>query len=125
MAKIKYYFDPGSSQYRRAETSSTDILINLLGITVLAVAIACVFTLLYNNYFESPREMRLSHEVKEMEFHYGELNRKVESLSAALSSVEDRDDNIYRTVLGSSPIDHAIREGGRTVGAGTVSEILE
>ena len=113
MAKIKYYYDTESSQYKRIKTNTADTLINVSGILVLALGIACGLTVFYNANFESPRELQLVNEVKEMEFYYGELNKKVESLSAALSSVEHRDDNIYRMVLGSTPIDHSIREGGR------------
>ena len=113
MAKIKYYYDTESSQYKRIKTNTADTLINVSGILVLALGIACGLTVFYNANFESPRELQLVNEVKEMEFYYGGLNKKVESLSAALSSVEHRDDNIYRMVLGSTPIDHSIREGGR------------
>jgi murein DD-endopeptidase MepM/ murein hydrolase activator NlpD len=112
MARIKYYFDTESSQYKRVKTGTGDILLNFSGILILSFGIGGAMSLFYNNYFESPRELRLSHEVKEMEFYYGQLNKKVESLSVALTSVEHRDDNIYRAVLGSTPIDPSIRDGG-------------
>jgi murein DD-endopeptidase MepM/ murein hydrolase activator NlpD len=112
MAKIKYYYDTESSQYKRAKANTGDVIVNLAGILILALGISSAMTVFYNYYFESPRELRLSHEVKEMEFYYGELNKKVESLSVALSAVEHRDDNIYRVVLGSVPIDQSIRKGG-------------
>src|SRR5258708_5539768 len=111
-SRIKYYFDTESSQYKRVRVSTGDIVVNFSGILFLTLGIAGIMTLFYNTYFESPYELRLSNQVKEMEFYFGELNKKVELLSGALSSVEHRDDHIYRAVLGSTPIDPAIRIGG-------------
>lgn len=113
MARISYYYDTKSSQYKRVKSNPTNTVINVTGVLTLALGMACVLTLAYNSYFESPRELALAHQVNEMKFYYSELNRKVESLSVALTSVEYRDDNIYRTVLGSPPIDQSIREAGR------------
>ena len=112
MAKIRYYYDTESSQYKRERVKTSDVIINLLGIAALGMVIGLVLTLCYTMFFESPRELKLHHEVKEMEFYYGELNKKVESLNGVLTSIEQRDDNIYRVVLGSNPIDKNIREGG-------------
>src|SRR5689334_25094955 len=81
MAKIRYYYDTESSQYKRERVKTSDVIINLLGIAALGMVIGLVLTLCYTMFFESPRELKLHHEVKEMEFYYGELNKKVESLN--------------------------------------------
>jgi murein DD-endopeptidase MepM/ murein hydrolase activator NlpD len=112
MSQIRYYFDTQTSQYKRVQPSKSDFAVNVAGIFFLSTAIALAMMLVYNAKFESPREMRLSNEVKEMEFYYEELSKKVDGLNVALASVEKRDDNIYRRVLGSEPIEHSIREGG-------------
>jgi murein DD-endopeptidase MepM/ murein hydrolase activator NlpD len=67
---------------------------------------------LYSNYFESPRELLLSNEVKEMEYLYQNLNKEVSKLDNELAHLEHRDDNIYRAVLGAEPIDKSVREAG-------------
>jgi murein DD-endopeptidase MepM/ murein hydrolase activator NlpD len=68
--------------------------------------------ILYDNYFESPRELILKNEVKELEFYYDKLNKDVEQLSGILDNVEHRDDNIYRVVLGAEPIEKSVRDAG-------------
>ena len=112
MAKIKYYYDKESCKYIRVKTTTGDIILNAVGIFSLTMAMAVGLLLLYSNYFESPKEVILKNEVKEMEFYFEELQNKVKDLDKILANMAYRDDNIYRVVLGSEPIDKSIREAG-------------
>lgn len=112
MAKIKYYYDTESCKYVRVKTKTGDVILNALGIVSLTMAMAVGMLLLYSNYFESPKELILKNEVKEMEFYYEELQKKVTDLDKILADMSYRDDNIYRVVLGSEPIDKSVREAG-------------
>ena len=47
-----------------------------------------------------------------MEFYYEDLRQKVDNLDKILAEMTYRDDNIYRVVLGSEPLDKSIREAG-------------
>ena len=112
MAKIKYYYDTESCKYVRVQTKGGDVILNVLGIVSLTMAMAVGLLMLYSNYFESPKELMLKNEVKEMEFYYSDLKQKVNNLDKILTDMSYRDDNIYRVVLGSEPIDKSIREAG-------------
>ncbi len=112
MARIKYYYDTETCKYERVRTRKSDIVLNALGFLSLTVMMAVGLLILYVNYFESPKELLLKNEVKELEFYYDKLNKDVEQLSQILNSIEDRDDNIYRVVLGAEPIDKAVRDAG-------------
>jgi murein DD-endopeptidase MepM/ murein hydrolase activator NlpD len=112
MARIKYYYDTETCKYERIKTSTGDIILNTLGIMSLTVAMAVGLLILYSSYFESPKELILKNEVKELEFYYDNLSAEVEKLQSQLSNMEYRDDNIYRVVLGAEPIDKSIREAG-------------
>jgi murein DD-endopeptidase MepM/ murein hydrolase activator NlpD len=112
MARIKYYYDTETCKYERIKTSTGDLILNTLGILSLTMAMAVGLLLLYNNYFESPKELLLKNEVKEMEFYYQNMEQELEKLKNQLASMEYRDDNIYRAVLGAEPIDKNIRQGG-------------
>lgn len=112
MAKIKYYYDTESCKYVRVKTTTGDIFLNTLGIVSLTLAMAVGLLILYSNYFESPKELILKNEVKEMEFYYEDLRQKVDNLDQILAEMTYRDDNIYRVVLGSEPLDKSIREAG-------------
>jgi hypothetical protein len=123
MARIRYYYDTETCKYERVKTSKTDIVLNFLGILSLTLAMAVGLLILFSNYFESPKELLLKNQVKELEFYYENLNQKVTSLEGLLSDMEYRDDNIYRVVLGAEPIEKSIREAG-IGGAGRYEDIL-
>lgn len=112
MARIKYYYDTETCKYERIKTSTGDIILNTLGIFSLTVAMAVGLLILYSSYFESPKELMLQNEVKELEFYYENLQMEVEKLHRQLTNMEYRDDNIYRVVLGAEPIDKSIRDAG-------------
>jgi len=112
MARIKYYYDTETCKYERVRTKKSDVVLNALGILSLTVAMAVGLLIMYSNYFESPKELLLQNEVKELEFYYDKLNQDVEVLSKILSNIEHRDDNIYRVVLGAEPIQKSVRDAG-------------
>jgi len=112
MARIKYYYDTETCKYERIKTTTGDVILNVLGIVSLTLAMAVGLLMLGGNYFESPRELLLKNEVKEMEFYYQSLEAELHKLEKQLASMEYRDDNIYRAVLGAEPIDKSIRQSG-------------
>jgi murein DD-endopeptidase MepM/ murein hydrolase activator NlpD len=112
MARIKYYYDTETCKYERIKTSTSDIVLNSIGILSLTLAMAVGLLILYSNYFESPKELILKNEVKEMEFYYDNLQKELTRLDQILDGLAYRDDNLYRKVLGAEPIDKAIREAG-------------
>lgn len=112
MARIKYYYDTETCKYERVRTRKSDIVLNALGLVSLTVMMAVGLLILYDNYFDSPKELILKNEVKELEFYYDKLNKDVEGLRATLGNIENRDDNIYRVVLGAEPIEKSVRDAG-------------
>ncbi|MGE0772911.1 MAG: M23 family metallopeptidase [Cyclobacteriaceae bacterium] len=112
MARIKYYYDTETCKYERIKTTTGDIVLNTLGILSLTLAMAVGLLLLYSSYFESPKELLLRNEVKELQFYYDNLAKEVQKLDQTLARMEFRDDNIYRQVLGAEPIEKSVREAG-------------
>ena len=112
MARIKYYYDTETCKYERVRTKNSDIILNTLGILSLTLSMALGLLILYSTYFESPKEIMLKNQVKELEFYYSSLNSDVEDLRRILNNIEHRDDNIYRVVLGAEPIDKSVRDAG-------------
>lgn len=112
MARIKYYYDTETCKYVRVRTRKSDVVLNGLGIAAMTVIMAIGLLFLYSSYFESPKELILKNEVKELEFYYDKLNKDVEMLSTILNNIEQRDDNIYRVVLGAEPIEKSVRDAG-------------
>ncbi|MBL6449451.1 M23 family metallopeptidase [Fulvivirga sp. 29W222] len=112
MARIKYYYDTETCKYERVKVKMQDVVLNFLGLASLIVAVAAGLLMLYNSYFESPKEVMLKNEVSEMEYYYEHLNEEVSKLNQILAALEKRDDDVYRVVLGAEPIDPSIRDAG-------------
>lgn len=124
MARIRYYYDTETCKYERIRTKKSDVVLNALGLFTLTFIMAVGLLVLYSNYFESPKELILKNEVKELEFYYDELNKEVKKMDEILSQVEQRDDNIYRVVLGAEPIQKSVRDAG-VGGADRYADIRE
>jgi len=112
MARIKYYYDTETCKYERVKTKRSDVIFNFLGIMSLTVAMAVGLLILYSNYFESPKELMQRNKLSEQEFYIENLSKEVDKMKDVLGEVENRDDNIYRTILGAEPIDKNVREAG-------------
>jgi len=112
MARIKYYYDTETCKYERVRTKKSDVILNALGLISMTVIMAIGLLFAYSTYFESPKELILKNEVKELEFYYDKLNGEVALLNKILNNIEHRDDNIYRAVLGAEPISKSVREAG-------------
>jgi murein DD-endopeptidase MepM/ murein hydrolase activator NlpD len=112
MARIKYYYDTETCKYERVKTKTSDVVMNALGILSLTMIMAVGLMILFTNYFESPKELLLKNEIKELEYYYDKLHKDVQTMNGILGGIEHRDDNIYRVVLGAEPIDKSIRDAG-------------
>ena len=66
MAKIKYYYDTETCKYERVKTTPMDIIFSVVGILSITLAMSTGLLLVYSSYFESPKELMLQNELKEM-----------------------------------------------------------
>ncbi|MEJ0057008.1 MAG: M23 family metallopeptidase [Bacteroidota bacterium] len=124
MAKIYYHYDPSTSRYTRLEYGIWQKFFNVVKMTVIVVAGAVGMFYTYITFFELPGEMKLKNDIKDLELNYEKLNRKLSGLHSVMASIEKRDDQVYRAVLGAEPIDKAVRNGG-VGGSERYSEIRE
>lgn len=112
MARIKYYYDTETCKYERVKTKKTDIILNMFGLGALVFVVAVCLNILFQNFFDSPKEIVLKNRIKELEYYYDLKEKEVELINEAVDAVAYRDDNIYRIVLGAEPIDKNIRNAG-------------
>ncbi len=112
MARIKYYYDTESCRYERIRVSTWDIILNGLGFFTLALLLAGAVTFVYIVYFESPEEALLRKENEELKLYYELLSKQMDDSNEMLSLLQERDDNIYRVILGADPVPDEIRKAG-------------
>jgi murein DD-endopeptidase MepM/ murein hydrolase activator NlpD len=112
MAKIKYYYDTETCKYERVKAKTSDVILNALGIFAFTVILAIGMLFLYTEFFPHPKLVVLENRISEQKFYINKLNRDVDQMLDRLGDVEQRDDGIYRAVLGAEPIDKSIRNAG-------------
>lgn len=112
MSRIKYYYDPKTCKYERYQRSNWDIALNSLGFFSLASAIAVIMLLSFNYFFESPKELMLKKENKELTLYYQLLEEEVTKLNQMMGDLQQRDDNLYRIIFETEPIPGEMRNAG-------------
>lgn len=112
MAKIKYYYDTESCRYERIKVSGWDIFWNSLALFLLILIAGAGIYLIADTYLESPKHLALQKENEELKFHHELLEQDIEAAQKMLNALQNRDDNLYRVMLGTEPIAENIRNAG-------------
>ena len=123
MAKIKYYYDTDTCQYKRVQTSKGDVIINLLGFLIVSTIFGLGIGWLYTYNFPSQKELNLVVENRQLLNQYNVLNKEISQAGEMLATLQDRDDKLYRAVFEAEPMSSEIRKGG-TGGSDQYKEIL-
>lgn len=112
MARIKYYYDTETCKYERIKVSKWDIFLNSLGILTLSLVLAIGILFVSSTYFESPQVSILKKENQELLIYYDDIQKDLYKMKGMISSLQERDDNIYRVIFEADPIPSTIRRAG-------------
>ena len=112
MGASKYKFDKDSLSYVKIELTTKQKIIKLLPSVGIVLGLAVLFTYLYPKVFESPAESKLKYEINQLSLQYDILNNQLEKVESVLDDIQERDDNIYRTIFSAEPIPSSIRKAG-------------
>ena len=114
MAKKKhnYKFNPHTLTFEKVKVSIKDRLKMISFSVALGVVLAVIFTFLGYSLIDSPKEKRLKRENVQYKRQLAEINRRMDLISEELADLENRDDNIYRTIFEAEPISSDVRNSG-------------
>ncbi|MCF1192529.1 M23 family metallopeptidase [Mangrovimonas sp. AS39] len=112
MSKVKYYYDPETLSYRKIERKKRRTF-KYISVFLLASALfGFLSVFISSQYIESPKERALKRELSNLQLQYQLINKKMNEAEAVLSSIEDRDNNIYRLYFEANPIPEEQRRAG-------------
>ncbi len=114
MKKVKYYYDPENLAFKKIRIKKSTKL-GYAALFVLASALfgtLCFILLLNTPYFETPKDRLQAREIENFKLRYALLNQKMEQIDEVLASIEERDNNLYRTYFNTSPIPEEQRKAG-------------
>ncbi len=112
MAKCRYRFNPGSLRYDEIRISPRDKFKKFLTYIAASVLLAIVYYGIFAYFFDSPKEKGLKRQISELQINYELLNKDLGKIENALVDMQERDDNIYRTIFEAEPIHKTMRDAG-------------
>jgi len=112
MRERKYIYNPKTLSYEPAQRSNKSILVQLgLGL-VFSLLLAVLFTWTYSFQFDTPEELQLKTQNNKLQTQLYVYGQKLDSIHSYLSEVQQRDDDLYRVLLGEEPLEDEIRLAG-------------
>jgi len=121
--KAKYYFNTNTLRYEKIEIPWSRVIFQIFGFLCAAIVFGMFFLFLAYKFIDSPKEKILRNEIEGLKQNYDKMVAKSQKMEQVLLDLEIRDDNIYRSIFGSSPIPKSIRDAG--VGGNRSYEGLE
>ena len=122
MARHKYKFNPESLSYVKVEKSTKRKVFISLTYFFASIVLAFLYFLVFSVFFDSPKEKGLKRQISELKINYQIVDEELNKIEAVLTDLQDRDDNIYRTIFEAEPIHSTIREAG-TGGTNTYRDL--
>ena len=110
MAK-KYRINPETLQLERIEHGLRYWLRRSGGYIIGGICLGVIFFYVFLYFFPSPREASLMQYNKNLTAEMEVLSKQVDQMQIVLSDLSQRDDNLYRAILGAEPIPLSARMG--------------
>jgi len=109
VARDSYFFNPDTMSFEKAKLTFWGLLKRLLWLFATAIAFATFVLWIAFYLFDSPREKMLQRENNELKAQLQIVNQKLEVMDVVLEDIQDRDDQVYRTIFEAEPIPLEIR----------------
>jgi murein DD-endopeptidase MepM/ murein hydrolase activator NlpD len=109
MKKIKYYYNTHTLRYEKLETPLRVKLLRLFGFLASSLVTAAIIVAIAFQYVDSPKEKILQKENDDLKDNYIVIQQRVDQLQKQMLELENRDNNIYRSIFESTPIPDSAR----------------
>lgn len=110
---IYYRYNPSTDNYERVYPSMRKriwsvmrhiVFGGLLGVTIFLIVLGW--------YIDSPRELALAEENKELKAQYEVINERLDKAHKIMDLIQNRDDNFYRVMMQMEPMSRSQRYAG-------------
>lgn len=112
MAKHSYKFNQESLSYVKVKRTRGQKLINFSTYFLASIVLALVYWVIFYAFFDSPKEKGLKRQISELKLNYELIQEDFKRAEKVLYDLQERDDNIYRTIFETEPIHSSVREAG-------------
>ena len=112
MPKVKYHYDTETCKYEPVKRTTASVILDSLMYGSLVLIGAVCILVIYLSYYDSPNEKLLRKGNDKLVFRLQMMNKEMKQVDKVLAQLENRDDNIYRTIFEQEPIAASIRNAG-------------
>jgi len=112
MPKSRYRFNPDSLSFDKVKLGFRAVLLRSLAYLVGSLIVAVVYYVIFAAFFDSPKEKALLREIDQLTLQYEIIHREMDNLNRVVGQLEEKDDNLYRTIFEAEPIPVTQRESG-------------
>ena len=116
MFKGKYYYDKKSLSYKKIRITKIRVLKVFLSYFFPIIFLSFIICVLVFAFYESPREKKAKSQnkllIEQRENLLKKMSERIDKLEMISYEIGERDDNIYRAILGEKPIGESIRNAG-------------
>jgi murein DD-endopeptidase MepM/ murein hydrolase activator NlpD len=112
MAKHKYKFNPESLSYTKVQRTFKEKFLRFLTYFSASIVLAVLYFIVFSIFFDSPKEKGLKRQISELKVNYQIVNDELNRIETILTDLQERDDNIYRTIFEAEPVHSSVRQAG-------------
>jgi len=112
MARHRYKFNPELLKYDVVKITFRDRFFKGFTYLLASIVVSVAYYIVFSIFFDTPEVKNLKRENSNILSHYGVLNERFRQVEDVLEDIEQRDNNIYRTIFAAEPIDQTIRTAG-------------
>ncbi len=112
MSKINYKFNSKSLSFEKITVPLRSRVGQVLSYLATGLVFATLTIIIAYKYLDSPKEKQLQREISELTLQYELLNNRMGQVTQVLGDIQERDNNVYRTIFEAEPIPASIRQAG-------------
>ncbi len=112
MSKINYKFNSKSLSFEKITVPVRKRVWKVISYLATGLVFATITIILAYKYLDSPKEKQLKRENAEMAVQFELLNGRLDEITKVLADIQERDNNVYRTIFEAEPIPASIRQAG-------------
>jgi murein DD-endopeptidase MepM/ murein hydrolase activator NlpD len=109
MKKIKYYYNTNTLRYEKLVTPLRVKLLRFFGFIAAALVTALILVSIAFRFIPSPEAKLANARYQDMKENYDALSNKVQSLQQEMAALENRDNQVYRSIFEANPLPDSAR----------------
>jgi murein DD-endopeptidase MepM/ murein hydrolase activator NlpD len=109
MKKIKYFFNTHTLRFEKVEVPLRVRLLQTFGFIAASIVTGVIIVLVMFQYIDSPKEKLLRQQNQSYRESYSVLQERVKQLELQMNELENRDNDVYRSIFEADPIPDSAR----------------